>query len=233
MEFATVPRGVTDALCGRSHTQRQYCGGMAAPEPPVPLSAVGLRLTDEVGQAVLDWVAAGDVSASATLDQHVAAVRAALARCQPDDASAARLAGQTAGRAARSKAGPSAAARSARSDTSRSDATRSEAARPHHAGRNGAGNQSDPAGPTDGPALVKPGCPDVPFVDSAWYTDDVPPLRLLLHYACGFVESAVRADWWPGEREPGAADFEAVRLAAVCRLIRQAEAAATLPPELR
>ena len=73
----------------------------------------------------------------------------------------------------------------------------------------------------------------MPFADSPWYTEDVPPLRLLLHYACGFVEAAVRADWWPGETATGAADFEAMRLAAVCRLIRQAETAATLPPGLR
>lgn len=168
---------------------------MPAPEPPVPLSAVGLRLTDEVGQAVLDWVADGDLSAAAALDQHVAALRTALARCDPDDAAAARLAGQSAGRAAASRAGSSAVARS--------DPARTEA------------------------------CPDVPFSDSAWYADEIPPMWLLLHYACGFVEAAVRADWWPGESEPSATDFEAVRLAAVCRLIRLTEAAAALPPEAR
>lgn len=171
---------------------------MPAPESPLPLSAVGLRLTDEVGQAVLDWVVAGDLSASAALDQHVAAVRAALASCQPDDASGARLAGHAAGRAARSKA-------------VRSKAARSGAGRP----------------------VAGPGCPDVPFADSAWYADEALPLRLLLHYACGFVEAAVCADWWPGESDtpPNAADFEALRLGAVCRLIRQAETAAALPPD--
>jgi Family of unknown function (DUF6401) len=277
-DSSPVPRsahlwGGTDALCVRSSTQRQYSGGMSAPESPIPLSAVGLRLTDEVGQAVLDWVATGDLSASAALDQHVAAVRAGLAGCPPDDASAARLAGYAAGRAARSKSARSGAARSAgersdapRSDAARSDAPRSdgarpdaprsdaqrsksaqperaqpegaraEAARPHHARRKGVANEPDQAEPAaKKPAVVAPGCPDVPFADSAWYADDALPVRLLLHYACGFVEAAVRADWWPAESDtpPGAADFEELRLGAVCRLIRQAETAAALPPDLR
>jgi hypothetical protein len=75
----------------------------------------------------------------------------------------------------------------------------------------------------------------VPFTDSAWYADDVLPLPLLLHYACGFVEAAVRADWWPGDGEGanGAPDFEAMRLAAVCRLVRQGETTAMAPPEPR
>jgi Family of unknown function (DUF6401) len=193
---------------------------MAAPQPSVPLSAVGLRLTDEVGQAVLDWVAAGDLSASAVLDQHVAAVRGALARCQPDDAREARLVGQAAGRAARTR---DPRAQAARSDASRSNAAGAGATLPYHARRSHAA----------GPAPAAANCPDVPFADSAWYTDETPPLRLLLHYACGFVEAVVRADWWRGADEPGTADFEAVRLAAVCRLIRRAEAAAALPPDLR
>jgi hypothetical protein len=173
---------------------------MAAPDSAVPLSAAGLRLTDEVGQAVLDWVAAGDLSAAAALDQHVAAVRAALAGCQPHEPRSAWLAGQAAHRAARPRP-----------------------ARPHHARRPGASQ----------PAQIA--CPDAPFTDDAWHADTALPLFSLLHYACGFVEAAVRADWWPGENETpaGAADFESVRLAAVCRLIRQAETAAALPPDLR
>ncbi|MGB6457706.1 MAG: DUF6401 family natural product biosynthesis protein, partial [Streptosporangiaceae bacterium] len=109
-------------------------------------------------------------------------------------------------------------------DTGRSEAPRSGASRPHHAQRSGTAAR---------PAHAAAGCPDLPFADSPWYTDDVPPLRLLLHYVCGFVEAAVRTDWWPGETATGAADFVAMRLAAVCRLIRQAETAATLPPGLR
>jgi hypothetical protein len=165
---------------------------MSAPELPVPLSAVALRLTDEVGQAVLDWVAAGDLAAAAALDQHVAAVRAALAVGRTDQPGTARLAGQAAFQAARS------AVAATHQGTTRAD------------------------------------CPDTPFADSAWYADEAPPLRLLLHYACGFVEAAVRADWWPGAGDSGTGvDFEAIRLAAVCRLVRQAETASAVPPELR
>ncbi len=164
---------------------------MSAPEAPVPLSAVALRLADEVGYSVLDWVAQGDLSAAAALDQHVAAVRAALATCRPAEPGTARMAGLVAGHAARTDAGP--------------------------------------------PAASRARCPDTPFADTAWHTDEAPPLRLLLHYACGFVEAAVRADWWPkeSETEAEATDFEALRLAAVCQLIRKAELAAALPPDLR
>ncbi len=190
---------------------------MVAPEPHVPLSAVGLRLTDEVGHAVLDWVAAGDLSLSAALDQHVAAVRAALAACEPEEPGSARLAGQAAHERARSRV-----------------------ALPHHARRRGAATRLEPDA-ASGPGAVssataETACPDVPFTDSASQPDAAPlPLRLLLHYACGFVEAAVRADWWPGEGEAaaGTADFESVRLAAVCRLIGHTAAAAALPPELR
>jgi len=174
---------------------------MSAHDAAVPLSAVSLRLTDEVGQAVLDWVAAGDLALSSALDQHVAAVRAALAACPPGELGSAWQAGQAAHQEARPRA-------------ARTRAARSQPTRPH-------------------PAQVA--CPDVPFAASPWHADVAPPLRLLLHYACGFIEAAVRADWWPGEDESAtdAADFESVRLAAVCRLVRQAEAAAALPPGLR
>jgi hypothetical protein len=190
---------------------------MSAHEPAFPLSAVGLRLTDEVGHAVLDWVAAGDLAISAALDQHVAAVRAALAACRPDEPGSAWLAGR-------------AAHEESRLQTALSQAS---------------GAQPSPVslGPV-APATAAIACPEAPFADSAWYADAALPLRLLLHYACGFVEAAVRADWWPGEDEPpteateatdasDATDFESVRLAAVCRLVRQAEAAAALPPDLR
>jgi hypothetical protein len=202
---------------------------MSLDEVACPLSAVGLRLTDEVGHAVLAWAAAGDLALSAALDQNVAAVRAALAACQPAEPRSAWLAGHAAHQAARSPA-----------------------ALPHHARRHpSTPPDPGPVGPgsvTLGPVApgpVTPGpvapataeiaCPDAPFADSPWQADTAPPLRLLLHYACGFVEAAVRADWWPGDNKTanGAPDFESVRLAAVCRLVRQAEAVAALPPDLR
>jgi Family of unknown function (DUF6401) len=48
------------------------------------LSAVSLRLAGEVGQYTLDRVAAGDPALQAELDQHVAAVRAAIAEYPMD-----------------------------------------------------------------------------------------------------------------------------------------------------
>jgi hypothetical protein len=194
---------------------------MSSHDPAVPLSAVGLRLADEVGQAVLDWVAAGDLALSAAVDQHAAAVRAALAACPPDEPGSARA--RQVGQAAHQEA--------------RLQAARSQPARPHHARRYDGGAQPEAA---RGPGAVTPpaadvACPDEPFADSPWQADAALPLPLLLHYACGFVEAAVRADWWPGDIEAATdeADFESVRLAAVCRLVRQAEAAAALPPDLR
>jgi Family of unknown function (DUF6401) len=181
---------------------------MSSHDAAIPLSAVGLRLTDEVGQAVLDWVAAGDLALSAALDQHVAAVRAALAACPQDEPGSAWQAGQAAHLEARSRAASC------------------QPTRPHHARRYRTAVT---------PATAGAACPDAPFADSPWHADAAVPLRLLLHYACGFVEAAVRADWWPGKDETAtdAVDFESVRLGAVCRLVRQAEAAAALPPDLR
>lgn len=147
------------------------------------MSAVALRLADEVGQAVLDRIAAGDVAAAAELDQHVATVRAELAGCRPEQPASARLAGQ--------RAAP----------------TRSAAA-----------------------TAV---CPDVPFADNPWQSDQSPAIRLLLHYACGFTEAAVRADWWPANPAVGyQVEWQAMRLAAVCQLIRHAELSATAHPDL-
>lgn len=82
------------------------------------------------------------------------------------------------------------------------------------------------------PASVHPTCPDVPFVNSALRTEAVLPVQLLLHYASGFVEAAVRSDWWPGE-SADSRDWPSIRLAAICQLIIQAEAAAELHPDLR
>ena len=57
-------------------------------------------------------------------------------------------------------------------------------------------------------------------------------VELLLHYACGFVEAAVSDGWLP-EVSADADDWVALRLAAVCLLIRQTEAAAMVHPDLR
>jgi Family of unknown function (DUF6401) len=176
------------------------------------LSAVALRLTDEIGLAVLDRIAAGDLAAAAELDQHVATVRADVAACGPDQLPAARLAGHSAARAGLP-----------------------QPARPHHARRTDVTREK--AGAAAAPArtaTVTAGCPDVPFADNPWQADAPPAIGLLLHYACGFVEAAVRADWWPANPAVGyEIEWQALRLAAVCRLIRHAEATAALPPDLR
>jgi Family of unknown function (DUF6401) len=173
------------------------------------LSAVTLRLTDEVGQAALDRVAAGDLAAAATLDQHVAAVRAGLASCQPDQAEAARLVGESAVRAGWPRP-----------------------ARPYHARRTVSAR--DTAAAPARTATLTAACPDVPFADNPWLADALPGIRLLLHYACGFIEAAVRADWWPANPAVGdEIEWQALRLAAVCRLIRRSEAIGALHPDLR
>ena len=82
-----------------------------------------------------------------------------------------------------------------------------------------------------GPAEIA--CPDVPFVADARAPQAVLPLRLLLHYANGFVEAAVTADWWPAHTVQHRPDWESMRLAAVGRLISEAEAAAEIHPDLR
>jgi hypothetical protein len=151
------------------------------------LSAVALRLTDEVGEVILCRVRAGDLAVAAELDQHVAAVRGELAGLTELDRAAARAAGRRAV----------------------ADGLRQAAAGPAH-------------------------CPDVPFADNPWQEDPPPAIRLLLHYACGFAEAAVRADWWPSVPEPGGEPaWQAVRMAAVCALIQAAEAARAVPEDLR
>lgn len=134
------------------------------------LSAAILRMVAEVGYATLTWLDSGPVSAAAELDQHVAAIRADLSRCQ------------------------------------------------HR--------------PAKRPAVGGLTCPDVPFAGTALRTEAAVPVPLLLHYACGFMEAAVRGDWWPGDIANGSIDWECMRLAALCKLISQAEAAEEMHPDL-
>lgn len=52
---------------------------------------------------------------------------------------------------------------------------------------------------------------------------------MLLEYAQGFLEAAVARGWWPPHRRAGAPggldgpDWESLRLAAVCRLVMEAQ----------
>jgi hypothetical protein len=175
------------------------------PDSTATLSAAILRLAGEVGYATLDWLGAGPAAATAELDQHVAAVRADLVRCQRPG-------------------GNRRAARGAPPVSMRRAASRREVARP--------GAAADENAASD-PAELDPACPDIPFAASPLQAEPVLPLSLLLHYACGFVEAAVRDDWWPGNIASGEVDWACMRLAALCRLISQTEADAELHPDLR
>jgi Family of unknown function (DUF6401) len=166
------------------------------PDKSLALSAVSLRLAGEVGQRALDQVAATGPAARADLDQHVAAVRAAIADYPM---AAERQTAAIAGRAAVD-------------------------ARVGAAGRPGLGELLS--------AMVR-SCPDVPFVPDAGSPPECVPLVLLLHYLCGFIEEAVTRDWWPEPGTDADPDWESMRIAAVCQLISQAEAAAELDPGRR
>jgi Family of unknown function (DUF6401) len=168
----------------------------ASPQPrSAGLSAVSLRLAGEVGQHTLNRVADGGPALRADLDQHVAAVRAAIAEYPMDGE---RRNAAIAGRAAVD-------------------------ARVGEAGCQGLGELLS--------AMVR-SCPDAPFVSDARSSEESVPLVLLLHYACGFLEEAVTRDWWPLGDEQADPDWESMRIAAVLRLISQAEAAADLHPDL-
>jgi Family of unknown function (DUF6401) len=183
------------------------------PDSTATLSAAILRLAGEVGYATLDWLLSAPAAATADLDQHVAEVRAALARCQ-------RPSG-------RGRAGRRAQAASIRR------AIAWHGAAPRAGGAAPAVAQAAPDDPGRNALGAELTCPDVPFAATALAAEPVVPMQLLLHYACGFVEAAVRDDWWPGDIANGEIDWACLRLAAICRLVSQAEADAELHPDLR
>ena len=89
----------------------------------------------------------------------------------------------------------------------------------------------DPAARPGMPGSAEETCPDVPFVSSALHAQAVVPLTLLLHYASGFIEAALSSDWRPAD-SADSRDWASMRLAAICQLISQAEAASELHPDL-
>jgi len=91
-----------------------------------------------------------------------------------------------------------------------------------------AGSPVRGAGQADGEAI----CPDVPFAATALHTETAVPVELLHHYACGFIQAALSDGWVPAA-SADAGDWVSLRLAAICQLIRQAETAATVHPDLR
>jgi hypothetical protein len=183
-------------------------------QPPARVSPIALRLAGHVGQTALDRLTEGGVAILAELDQHVAAVRAELAACAPRPASepANRLAGSRLRR--RSRRGRDA------SGVRRGGCPESGSAGEAAVGTPEAGEATEAT------------CPDVPFAATALHTETTVAVELLLHYACGFVEAAVSDGWLPEESADGD-DWVSLRLAAVCLLIRQTEAAAMVHPDLR
>jgi hypothetical protein len=186
------------------------------PEASASLSAASLRLVGHVGQVTLDRLQEASAASLADFDQHVAAVRAELTvACQlPSDTAASR-------RSRASRAAERKAARTARGSRTARSSKASRAARTSMAA----------AAPTP-PTGTDVSCPDVPFASSALRAAPVLPRILLLHYACGFVEAAARSGWRPSVTRRGS-DWESMRLAAICHLVAEAEAAAALHPDLR
>jgi hypothetical protein len=210
-------------------------------ERPARLSPAALRLTGHVGQIALDRIAASNVAVVAELDQHVAAVRAELAACeQPPATRRVQLTGRTAsdepdsrncpccGAPMRRESRPGRGTRAGRHGDRSGlrggrdgrDANSSRAGRP--------GDATTAGSPEPGDAT----CPDVPFVATALHAEATVPLELLLHYASGFVQAALGDGWTPAE-SADTDDWVSLRLAAICQLIRQAETAATVHPDLR
>jgi hypothetical protein len=188
-------------------------------ERPVRVSPVALRLAGHVGQTALDRVAEGGVAILAELDQHVAAVRAELAAC--------------AGRPASERADQRASSRLRRRSRRGRDASGTPRGRDASGTpRGGPESASAGAGTPEAGEATEATCPDVPFAATALHTEAPVAVELLLHYACGFVEAAVSDGWLP-EESADADDWVSLRLAAVCMLIRQTEAAAMVHPDLR
>jgi hypothetical protein len=193
-------------------------------ELPAELSAAALRLAGHVGQTALDRVADGGLAAVAQLDQHVAAVRAELTICQQSAGNDTRVADQTASRA------------SGRGGRTGRGTRLGRSARTGRSSRTGRGTRSGRTSDLESRlAMLRTEtvtCPDVPFVGDALQPEATVPLTLLLHYASGFVEAGVNSGWWPAQ-SADATDWASLRLAAICQLISQAEAAADEHPGLR
>jgi hypothetical protein len=186
-------------------------------EPSDQLSAAALRLAGHVGQTALERIAEGGPAAVAELDQHVAAVRAELAICQQPPTNRRQLGRAPSGR-------------------------RSAVAALLGAVRQGGARRDNVRGYSDDASQLQARlaalrsstvtCPDVPFVGDALHSEAIVPVTLLMHYASGFVDAGLNDGWWPGQ-SADATDWVALRLAAICKLIGEAEAAADAHPDLR
>ena len=167
----------------------------------------------------------------AELDQHVAAVRAELGACQHAPVSNVGQSSQTASKEGDSRACPCCGTRPGRRSRLR------RGGRPGngggHDGHPGPVSYSgDAAARADAAGRGDETCPDVPFAATALHPETTVPVDLLLHYTSGFVQAALSDGWTPAESAE-ASDWVSLRLAAICQLIRQAEDAATVHPDLR
>jgi Family of unknown function (DUF6401) len=203
------------------------------------MSRAALRLARHVGQTALERAAASGVSVVAQLDQHIAAVRAEIVACQRAPVAPASKAIAPAGQEGGSPACPCCRAHSGRRGRSRLGARRPRSRRgsamnldqAEHPGQ--ISHSGEATARADAPYGAEGTCcPDVPFAASALHAEAILPLELLLHYTSGFVQAALGDGWIP-EASADASDWVSVRLAAICQLIRQAEAAAALHPDLR
>jgi hypothetical protein len=168
------------------------------------ISDIALRLAGLIGQSTLDQLGR-DAAAVAVLDQHIAAVHAALAR-------------------ARTPHPPASPANALPLDPAALDPAALDSAALDSAAL-------DPA--ALGPAALDPDGPgslaDLPQLRG---TAPAGPGELL-QYACGFLEASVATGWQPALSPDEPADWRSLRLAAVCELITQAQLAADVHPDLR
>jgi uncharacterized protein DUF6401 len=167
------------------------------------ISDIALRLAGLIGQSTLDRMGT-DPAAVAVLDQHIAAVHAALARARSP-------------RPAASAASAADALTFGALDSGALDSGALDSRAPDSGGLGPAF-----AGAT-GPV---PDDPDLCVTAPAGSGE-------LLQYACGFLEASVGTGWQPALSDDEPADWRSLRLAAVCELIAQARLAAEVHPDLR
>jgi hypothetical protein len=200
-------------------------------ERPAPPSLAALRLAGHVGQIALDRVATGGVAAVAELDQHVAAVRAELGACQDAPVTPVKQANQAASNEGDSRTCACCGTRLGRRTRLRRGG-RPRGGGSHHTHPGPASYSDEAPARADTVGGDDDTCPDVPFAATALHAETTVPVDLLLHYASGFVQAALSDGWTPAE-SADASDWVSLRLAAICQLTRQAEAAATMHPDLR
>jgi hypothetical protein len=184
------------------------------------ISDIALRLAGLIGQSTLDRMGT-DPAAVAVLDQHIAAVHAALARSRSPRPAAPAADALTLGALDSGALGSGALGSGAPGSGAVGSGAVDSGARDSGA--------RDSGGP--GPALAGVTGP-VPDDPDLCVTAPVGPGELL-QYACGFLEASVGTGWQPALSDDEPADWRSLRLAAVCELITRARLAAEVHPDLR